>query len=185
MSNFNLPLSDVEASRRASVIPAGSDPPPRPAAELSSTPLDERRPRRSFTVDEKLKILAEVDAAPRGAQGAILRKYGVYSSHVVNWRQALHERGREGLRARKPGPTATPPAREPCDVARIKQLEKKLQLANELLTLQKSDRLARRGLSRDKRRRALMALLDTHPALVPRADDEPRRCRSARRCAQL
>ena len=136
MSNFNLPLADVAASRHASVMPSGDDPRSRSATDLASTPNDERRPRRSFTADEKLKILAEVDAAPRGGQGAILRKYGVYSSHVANWRTTLVEHGREGLRARKPGPVASVPVRDPRD-ARIRQLEKKLQLAHDLLALQK------------------------------------------------
>ena len=137
MSNFNLPLADAAGSRHASVMPSGNDPPSRSATDLASTPPDERRPRRVFTADEKLKILAEVDAAPRGGQGAILRKHGVYSSHVVGWRKALKEHGRDGLRARKPGPVAVTPARDPHDVARIKLLEKKLLLANDLLALQK------------------------------------------------
>lgn len=136
MSNFNLPLAEVAAPRHASVMPTGSDPPPRSATDLASTPPDERRPRRVFTIDQKLTILAEVDAAPRGGQGAILRKHGVYASHVIGWRKALKEHGREGLRARKPGPVATAAAPDPRD-ARIKQLEKKLLLANELLALQK------------------------------------------------
>lgn len=136
MSNFHLPLAEIAASRHASVMPSRDDPPSRSATDLASTPPDERRRRRVFTVEQKLMILAEVDAAPRGGQGAVLRKHGVYASHVIGWRKALKEHGRDGLRARKPGPVATAVAPDPRD-ARIKQLEKKLLLANELLALQK------------------------------------------------
>jgi hypothetical protein len=44
--------------------------------------------RRTFTAKYKLRILAELDAAGRGEQGAILRREGVYSSHIASWRAA-------------------------------------------------------------------------------------------------
>jgi transposase len=59
-----------------------------------------RAQRRQFTADYKRRILAEADAAKRvGATGALLRREGLYSSHLTHWRQqrdsglAPHRRG--------------------------------------------------------------------------------------------
>lgn len=44
--------------------------------------------RRRFSAEYKLAILAEYDAAPDGEKGSILRREGLYSSHVTEWRKA-------------------------------------------------------------------------------------------------
>jgi transposase len=55
-----------------------------------------RAVRRSFTRDYKLAIVAEYDAASeRGARGALLRREGLYDSHIMKWRRARDE-GRLG-----------------------------------------------------------------------------------------
>jgi len=48
----------------------------------------ERPRRRSFTADYKQRILREADAAAGhpGAIGALLRREGLYSSHLTTWR---------------------------------------------------------------------------------------------------
>lgn len=46
-----------------------------------------RPQRRRFTVGYKLAVLAETDAAPRGTVGAILRREGLYSSHLDAFRK--------------------------------------------------------------------------------------------------
>jgi hypothetical protein len=51
-----------------------------------------RRARRSWPASYKLGILAEIDAAPRGEVGAILRREGLYSSLISEWRKQ-HDRG--------------------------------------------------------------------------------------------
>ena len=56
---------------------------PRPDPEVS-----ERARRRTFTAPYKLKVLAEYDAAPDGQKGALLRREGLYSSLIVEWRRA-------------------------------------------------------------------------------------------------
>ena len=44
--------------------------------------------RRQFTADFKKRMLAEADAATEpGAIGAMLRREGLYSSHLTHWRQ--------------------------------------------------------------------------------------------------
>src|SRR5450759_4427546 len=70
--------------------PAQADPgrvteanPTRPDPEVP-----ERAHRRTFTARYKLDVLAAYDAADLGEKGAILRREGLYSSHVVDWRRA-------------------------------------------------------------------------------------------------
>jgi transposase len=50
--------------------------------------VPERARRRAFTARYKLEILAAYDAAEPGKKGAILRREGLYSSHIVEWRRA-------------------------------------------------------------------------------------------------
>jgi transposase len=44
----------------------------------------ERARRRTFTAKYKLEILAAYDAAADGEKGALLRREGLYSSHIVD-----------------------------------------------------------------------------------------------------
>ena len=65
--------------------------------------------RRRFTAEYKRQILREADArtAP-GAIGALLRREGLYSSHLTTWR-AQRERGElTGLTPKKRGPAPKP-----------------------------------------------------------------------------
>src|SRR2546427_12157332 len=61
--------------------------------EMAVTPEDvqvaAKPQRRSFAAEYKRRILKEADActAP-GAVGALLRREGLYSSHLVEWRRA-------------------------------------------------------------------------------------------------
>ena len=52
------------------------------------TPRADRPKRRTFTAEYKAQIVAEYDAAEHGERGAILRREGLYSSHMVDWRKA-------------------------------------------------------------------------------------------------
>lgn len=51
------------------------------------TPRADRPKRRTFTAEYKAKIVAEYDAAEHGERGAILRREGLYSSHITEWRK--------------------------------------------------------------------------------------------------
>jgi transposase len=51
------------------------------------TPRADRPKRRTFTAGYKAQILAEYDAADHGERGAILRREGLYSSHITEWRK--------------------------------------------------------------------------------------------------
>jgi transposase len=52
----------------------------------------ERPKRRKFTTEDKLRILRDADACAPGTIGVLLRREGIYSSHLAAWRQA-RERG--------------------------------------------------------------------------------------------
>jgi len=53
------------------------------------SPHPDRPQRRTFTADYKLAILAEYDRlSADGAKSALLRREGLYTSHIVEWRRA-------------------------------------------------------------------------------------------------
>jgi transposase len=62
--------------------------------------------RRTFTAEYKLRILAEADAAAAhpGAIGALQRREGLYSSHLVTWRRERREGMLKGLTPHRRGP---------------------------------------------------------------------------------
>ncbi len=55
--------------------------------------------RRSFTAEYKSRILAEYDSFPVGSaeRGGLLRREGLYSSHLAEWRKARDGASLEGL----------------------------------------------------------------------------------------
>jgi transposase len=75
-------------------------------AEVADPELVEQAQRRRFTAEYKLRILQEADACTQpGEIGALLRREGLYTSHLTYWRKqreagALKELGRP--RGRKP-----------------------------------------------------------------------------------
>ena len=69
----------TEEGRRPTIVPG-------PVA--ASPELTDRPRRRTFTAQDKLRILAEIDrAAGTGGIGAILRREGLYSSALSDWRR--------------------------------------------------------------------------------------------------
>ena len=62
-------------------------------------PRVDRPKRRRFSAEYKLRVLAEYDAAEPGERGALLRREGLYSSHVVDWRRARDAGALDGLSA--------------------------------------------------------------------------------------
>ena len=70
-------------------------PPPAPDPEVTSGPR-----RRAFTAEFKRQLLAAAEACTEpGAVGELLRKHGLYSSHLSEWRRQRDE----GLRPKKRG----------------------------------------------------------------------------------
>ncbi len=60
-------------------------------------PRSERPKRRRFSAEFKAAILAEYDSAEHGERGVILRREGLYSSHLIEWRKATEAGARAGL----------------------------------------------------------------------------------------
>ena len=97
--------------------------------------------RRRFKVEYKRTILREADTCRTpGAVGALLRREGLYSSHLTTWR-AARERGELAGAAKKRGPTRQ--VADPRD-KRITELErestrwrKRAERAEALVELQK------------------------------------------------
>jgi len=100
--------------------------------------------RRQFSAEYKRKILREADACTReGAIGALLRREGLYSSHLTVWRAARERGAIAGLAPKQRGPKGTPP--DPRD-RKIVELERetrrltaRLERAEALVALQKKD----------------------------------------------
>ena len=66
--------------------------------------------RRQFTAEFKRKVLAEADACSKAGEiGALLRREGLYSSHLVEWRRARDSGALAGLAPRKRGSAAKVP----------------------------------------------------------------------------
>ena len=101
--------------------------------------VPERAKRRRFTAEYKLRILRQADACKGdGDLGALLRREGLYSSHLTTWRRQRDEIAEAGLKARKRGPKPT--AADP----RVKRLErenarlkKRLEEAETVIDFQK------------------------------------------------
>ena len=85
-------------------------------------PVVEAKPRRRrFTAEYKLRLLREVERAKEpGDIGAILRREGLYASHLVTWRRERDRVAKAGLAARQRGPKAQ--GKDP----RVKQLEREV-----------------------------------------------------------
>lgn len=85
----------------------------------------ERARRRTFTAKYKLEILAAYDAAGDGEKGALLRREGLYSSHIVDWRRARDAGGLAALAAprgrKRRDPQAERIARLEAEKARLEQ----------------------------------------------------------------
>lgn len=83
--------------------------------------------RRRFTAAYKKRILELADGCTeKGAIGALLRREGLYSSHLGSWRAALVSHGQHGLEPKKRGPAPKAPAGR-ADTKRIAELEQQVR----------------------------------------------------------
>jgi transposase len=86
--------------------------------------VPERARRRTFTAQYKLEMLAAYDAAPEGEKGALLRREGLYSSHIVEWRRARDAGALTGMSAPRGRPRRD--ARDD-RIARLEQEKRQLE----------------------------------------------------------
>ncbi len=109
--------------------------------EVPDPEVEARPKRRRFTAEYKARILREAERCKKpGEIGALLRREGLYASHLITWRRQREKEGLAGLsrkRGRKPDP-------ESGSARKIAQLEganrrltKKLQEAEIIIAFQK------------------------------------------------
>ena len=95
--------------------------------------------RRRFSAEYKLRVLAEADdCTQRGEIGALLRREGLYSSHLDKWRKQREKGQLQGLSGSKRGRKAE---RHAAELARLRreneQLQVRLQQAEAIIDVQK------------------------------------------------
>lgn len=114
---------------------------PKPTdTQILPEPSLEKRSRRRFSDEYKLRVIARADACQYGELGELLRSEGLYSGQLQVWRRELAAGGEGALSKTKPGPR---PALT-TDQRRIKQLEKdlsrlqrKMEITQDCVDLQK------------------------------------------------
>jgi len=129
-------LGEAERARRAT----GDS--PSAAAVAGETEVVAKARRRRFTAEYKRRILREADRCTHpGEIGVLLRREGLYSSHLTTWRAARDRGELAGLAPKPRGPKATPPdprdkkiAEQEREITRWKQ---RAERAEALVELQK------------------------------------------------
>jgi transposase len=101
-----------EADRSAVAGKTVAPEPPAPPRPDPGVVVDAKR--RTFTAEYKQRILTEADAAAAqpGGIGALLRREGLYSSHLVTWRRERQAGVLKGLTPHKRGPKCKRNAQE-------------------------------------------------------------------------
>lgn len=128
-------LSEPEGARRAT---GGSertiDLPIQPSPEVIG-----KTGRRRFTVDYKLKVLHEADTCKDyGDIGALLRREGLYSTHLHMWRKQRREGSLAGLLGKKRGRKTSDITPQVKQLQKEKaQLERRLERAEAIIAIQK------------------------------------------------
>ena len=131
-SPSSTPFGERDGVRRTTAVSPNGVTPEGPMPVAAADPeVPEKKPRRRFTAAYKLRILQEADQCEEPGQiGVLLRKEGLYSSHLTTWRRQRQEGSLQGLTAQKRGRRAQP--RNP-SAERIDQLEKEnLRLKQQL-----------------------------------------------------
>jgi transposase-like protein len=115
---------------------------PESTTRVADPEVTAKAKRRRFSVTYKLRILREADALVEiGGVGEMLRREGLYSSHLSTWRRERERGELEGLAEKKRGRKADPEralARENERLARkVAALEKRLEQAEAIIDVQK------------------------------------------------
>ncbi len=137
INDMNTPFSapgESAKARSAAADSPGAGAPPDP--EVAAKPR-----RRQFTAAYRLRILEEADrCTTSGEVGQLLRREGLYSSHLSNWRKAQREGSLAALAPKKRGAKAK--ARNPLEPkvreleSKVARLEKELHKAHTILEVQ-------------------------------------------------
>ena len=98
--------------------------------------------RRVFTAAYKRSIVEQAERCQgEGAIGALLRREGLYSSHLSNWRRAKREGTLEATKSQPRGPAAAVDAASQREITRLQtqnqRLENELEKARTIIDVQK------------------------------------------------
>jgi len=136
LNGLPAPAQGVEERSDEAPSAGASGPPARPDPEVAAKPK-----RRRFTAEYRLRILEEADGCTEpGAVGRLLRREGLYSSHLTAWRKVRRDGALRGLRSKKRG--AKPKASNPLEPkvreleSKVARLEKELHKAHTILDVQ-------------------------------------------------
>ena len=104
--------------------------------------VEPKTDRRQFTAAYKRSIVEQAERCQgEGEIGALLRREGLYSSHLSNWRRAKREGTLGGTKARRRGPAAAVDAGAQREIARLQaqnqRLENELEKAHIIMDVQK------------------------------------------------
>ncbi len=104
--------------------------------------VPEKAQRRRFSAAYKLRVLAAAEACSQpGEIGALLRREGLYSSHLSKWRRQRDAGALEGLRPRKRGRKPRPVDPQAKRIAQLQRenerLRRKLEQAETIIDVQK------------------------------------------------
>lgn len=113
---------------------------PLPSQQVKPDPALEKRTRRTFSADYKLKIIQQADSCQHGELGELLRRERLYHNQLSEWRKEFEANGIAGLDKSAPGPKSKS-SPEQKRIALLEKenlkLKKQLQLKDDYLALQK------------------------------------------------
>ncbi len=138
MPNTNGPIDPTDAAgNKADRKPTTVPPSPAASPELSPRPQ-----RRTFSAAAKLRILEETDrAADTGGIAAILRREGLYSSALTDWRRQRDAGAFEALKPLRRGPKPVLAQPEAADLGQLRRenarLRQRLEHAEAIIGIQK------------------------------------------------
>jgi transposase len=107
--------------------------------KMPNTEVVVKAKRRQYTAEYKLRILRELDGSQgAGETGALLRREGLYSSHLTSWRRQRERGELDGLAPQKRGPKLDPQAVELARLQRENErLRERLRQAELIIDVQK------------------------------------------------
>ena len=182
LNEVSVPALGVE--ERSDEAPRAGRVRPTPDPEVVAKPK-----RRQFTAEYRLRVLEEADRCTQpGEVGRLLRREGLYSSHLTAWRKARRKGSLRELAAKKRG--AKPAERNPLDAklraleAQVARLEHELHTAHTILDVQepslpqvsdpRANQMGRASVRRSARHRLLARRLHLAPRPQPRRSGQSR-----------
>lgn len=105
--------------------------------EVPDPQVPERARRRSYSAKYKAAILAEYDALDRDGRGALMRREGLYSSLISEWRKQRDKGALEALGKTRGRPPADPVERENARLkAEVAKLQAELETSRRVIEVQ-------------------------------------------------